>query len=143
MSLSPRPNLLPAAAGLKTLWLAIPVIAALILLGLLGHWAVDAPAPVTVTDAEPAAPTTFSPDQKKQIEQIVKTWMPEPARAPEATTLSPDQKKEIEQIVKTWMPEPARAPEATTLSPDQKKEIEQIVKTLMPATARAPEATKL
>ena len=45
MSLSPRPNLLSAAARLKTLWLAVPAIAALVLLGLLGHWAVNTPAP--------------------------------------------------------------------------------------------------
>jgi hypothetical protein len=95
MSLSPRPNLLRAAAQLKVLWLAIPAIAALVLLGLLGHWAVNVPAPVTITEAEPAAPAAFSPDQKKEIEQIVKTWMPEPAPAPAATTFSPDQKKEI------------------------------------------------
>ena len=103
MSLSPRPNLLRAAAQLKVLWLAIPAIAALVLLGLLGHWAVKAPAPVTVAEAERAAPTTFSPDQKKEIEQIVKTLMPEPAQAPEATKLPPGQKKEIEQIVKSYL----------------------------------------
>ena len=130
--LSPRPNLLRAAAGLKTLWLAIPAIAALILLGLLGHWAVNAPAPIPVAEADRAVPAAFSPDQKKEIEQIVKTWT-ETAKAPEATKLSPDQKKEIEQIVKTWMPEPAQAPEATKLSPDQKKEIEQIVKSYLVA----------
>ena len=102
MSLVPRPNLLRAAVGLKTLWLAIPAIAALVLLGLLGHWAVNAPVPVIVTDteAERAAPAAFSPDQKKEIEQIVKTLMPETTQAPEATTFSSDQKKEIEQIVK-------------------------------------------
>ena len=103
MSLSPRTNLLRAAAGLKTLWLAIPVIAALVLLGLLGHWAVNAPPPVTAAETERAAPAAFSPDQKKEIEQIVKTWMPEPARGPEATKFSPDQKKEIEQIVKSYL----------------------------------------
>ena len=133
MSLSPRPNLLRAAARLKTLWLAVPAIAALVLLGLLGHWAVNTPAPVMITEAEPAAPAAFSPDQKKEIEQIVKTLMPETAQAPEATTFSSDQKKEIEQIVKTWMPETAKAPEATKLSPDQKKEIEQIVKSYLVA----------
>ena len=129
--LSPRPNLLRAAAQLKILWLAIPVIAALVFLGLLGHWAVNPPAPVT--KVEPAAPITFSPDQKKEIERIVKTLMPEPARAPEATKFSPDQKKEIGQIVKTLMPETAKAPEATNVSPDQKKEIEQIVKSYLVA----------
>ena len=39
MSLNPAPNFLRAAAHLKVLWLAIPAIAALIFLGLLGHWA--------------------------------------------------------------------------------------------------------
>jgi protein-disulfide isomerase len=73
MSLSPRPNLLGAAAHLKTLWLAIPAIAALVLLGLLGHWAVNTPAPVA--EAEPAAPAAFSPDQKKEIEQVVKSYL--------------------------------------------------------------------
>jgi len=131
MSLSPRPNLLRAAAGLKTLWLAIPVIAALVLVGLFGHWAVNPPPPVT----ERAAPAAFSPDQKKEIEQIVKTLMPVPARAPEATKFSPDQKREIEQIVKTLMPEPARAPEveAMKVSPEHKKEIELIIKSYLVA----------
>jgi protein-disulfide isomerase len=129
--MSPPLNLLRAAAHLKVLWLAIPAIAALVFLGFLGHWAVNAPVPVT--KAEPAAPTTFSPDQKKEIEQIVKTLMPEPARAPEATKFSPDQKREIEQIVKTLMSETAKAPEAIKLSPEHKKEIEQIIKSYLVA----------
>ena len=90
MSSIPRPNLLRAAARLKTLWLAVPAIAALVLLGLLGRWAVNTPAPVMITEAEPAAPAAFSPDQKKEIEQI-KTLMP--AQAPEATTFSPISRK--------------------------------------------------
>ena len=59
--------------------------------------------------------------------------MPETAQASEATTFSPDQQKEIEQIVRTLMPEAAKALEATTFAPDQKKVIEQIVKSYLVA----------
>ena len=98
MSLSPRPNLLRAAAQLKTLWLAIPAIAALVLLGLLGHWAVNAPAPVTVAEAEPAAQATAEPAKTPEPAKA-----PEASKASEATKFSPDQKKEIEQIVKSYL----------------------------------------
>ena len=42
------------------------MIAALVLLGLLGHWLVNAPPPVTAAETERAAPAAFSPDQKKE-----------------------------------------------------------------------------
>src|ERR1043165_1059551 len=61
MSLSPRPNLLRAAAQLKALWLAVPAIAVLILLGFLGHWGATPPAPVTIAEAEPSSPATAVP----------------------------------------------------------------------------------
>ncbi len=106
MSLSPRPNLLRAAAQLKTLWLAIPAIAALILLGLLGHWAVNAPAPVTVAEAEPAAQAAAEPAKTPEPaapSAAEPAKAPEPVKVPEATKFSPDQTKEIEQIVKSYL----------------------------------------
>ena len=68
MSLSSRPNLLRAAVQSRALWLAVPAIAALILLAFLGHWAVNTPAPISVAEAEPAAQAAT-----------------EPVKAPEAT----------------------------------------------------------
>jgi protein-disulfide isomerase len=106
MSLSPRPNLLRAAAQLKTLWLAIPAIGVLIILGLLGHWAANTPAPVTIAEAEPSSTANAAPPATATAEPA-KT--PEPAAAPEAPkppvapTFSPDQKKEIEQIIKSYL----------------------------------------
>ena len=106
MSLSPRPNLLRAAAHLKTLWLAIPAVAALIVLGLLGHWAAHTPAPITAAEAEPSSTATAAPAATATAEPA-KT--PEPAKAPEiakttgAASFSPEQKKEIEQIIKSYL----------------------------------------
>ena len=61
MSLSSRPNLLRAAVQSRALWLAVPAIAALILLAFLGHWAVNTPAPISVAEAEPAAQAATEP----------------------------------------------------------------------------------
>jgi len=120
MSLSPRPNLLRAAAQIKALWLAVPAIAVLILLGFLGHWAANTPAPVTVAEAEPSSTATAAPPATAEPSSTATAApaatataepakAPEPAAAPEApkpsvaTTFSPDQKKEIEQIIKTYL----------------------------------------
>jgi len=128
MSLSPRPNLLRAAAHLKTLWLAIPAIAALVMLGLLGHWAVHTPAPITAAEAEPSSTATAAPAAAATAEPSSTSTSTAPA-APAATATA--------EPAKT--PEPAKAPEiakttgAAPFSPEQKKEIEQIIKSYLVA----------
>jgi protein-disulfide isomerase len=104
MSLSPRPNLLRAATQSKALWLAVPAIAAVVLLAFLGHWAVTVPAPISVAEAEPTAPAAAEPAKTPEPVKAPEPAMaPEPAKAPEATKFTPDQKKEIEQIVKGYL----------------------------------------
>ena len=98
MSLSSRPNLLRAAVQSRALWLAVPAIAALILLAFLGHWAVNTPAPISVAEAEPAAQAATEPAKAPEA-----TKEPEVAKAPESTKFTADQKKEIEQIVKSYL----------------------------------------
>jgi protein-disulfide isomerase len=83
MSAAPRPSSL----GTKVLWLAVPAIAALALLVFVGRTAVTPPVaeaettamavtapvePVAATKPEPAA---FTDDQKKQIEDIIKSYL--------------------------------------------------------------------
>ena len=104
MSPSPRPNLLRAAAQSKALWLAVPAIAALVLLALAGHWAVNTPAPVSVAEAEtvpPAAAEAAKPAEPVKAAEAAKPA--EAAKAPELTTFTGDQKKEIEQIIKSYL----------------------------------------
>jgi len=98
MSLSSRPNLLRAAVQSRALWLAVPAIAALILFAFLGHWAVNTPAPISVAEAEPAAQAATEPAKAPEA-----TKEPEVAKAPESTKFTADQKKEIEQIVKSYL----------------------------------------
>ncbi len=88
MSLSPRPNLLRAAAQSKALLLAIPAIAAIALLMFLGRWAADTPTPVVA--AAEAGTATPAP-------------APEPAKLAEAAKFTPEQKQEIEQIIKSYL----------------------------------------
>ncbi len=84
MSSDPRQSSL----GAKVLWLAVPAVVALALLVFLGRTAVTTPeaeaetSPVAVTApaAQPAAaataqPVAFSDDQKKQIEDIIKSYL--------------------------------------------------------------------
>jgi protein-disulfide isomerase len=97
MSFGPRTNLLRTATRLKALWLAIPAIAALVLLALAGHWAVSSPTPISVAEAETTAPAS---EPAKAAEPAKPA---EPAKAPAATTFSADQKKEIEQIIKSYL----------------------------------------
>jgi protein-disulfide isomerase len=98
MSLSPRPNLLRAATQSKTLWLAIPAIAAVVLLAFLGHWAVTVPAPISVAAAEPTAPAAAEPAMAAEPAKPA-----ESAKAPEDAKFTPDQKKEIEHIIKSYL----------------------------------------
>jgi protein-disulfide isomerase len=90
MSVSSRRNLLRAAAGRKALWLAVPAIAALAALVLIGSSAVRPPAVAVVetaasAPAEPPAqqpapvklsePARFTPDQKQEIEKLIKSYL--------------------------------------------------------------------
>jgi protein-disulfide isomerase len=94
MTTPSRPSLLRALAERKTPWLAVPAVAALIALVLIGRSAVTAPVaeaetstlamatapaqPVAdkpVATAVPAQPAAFTPDQKKQIEGIIKSYL--------------------------------------------------------------------
>ena len=86
MSLDARPNPLRTLAERKALWLAVPVIALLAGLALIGSWAVTPPAvavaepaaPVTspaVSQAKPATQATFSPEQKQELGKIIKEYL--------------------------------------------------------------------
>jgi protein-disulfide isomerase len=85
MSSTSRPSFLSTLAQRKVLWLAVPAIAALAVLVMIGTSAVKAPV-VTVAEADmtaPPAPTPamptgqarFSPDQKQQIQAIIKDYL--------------------------------------------------------------------
>jgi protein-disulfide isomerase len=85
---SSSPNSSHALGGWKVLWFAIPVVAALAILVLVGTSAVRAPV-ANVAEANAAAPVTapeptpakmvqtakFTSDQKQQIEEIVKDYL--------------------------------------------------------------------
>jgi len=87
MSSDARPNLLRALAQRKTVWLAVPAIAAIAVLVLIGRSAVTTPvaeaeasAAVATTAPQPVAatppePVAFTSDQKKQIEDIIKSYL--------------------------------------------------------------------
>ncbi len=86
MSVSPKRNYLRLVAERKALWLVVPAIAALAVLVFVGSSSVP---PVTVAEADvaatpaPAASATpakiaassFSADQKQEIEQIIKKYL--------------------------------------------------------------------
>jgi protein-disulfide isomerase len=88
MSSTPRPSFLSTLAQRKVLWLAVPAIAALAVLVMIGTSAVQTPV-MTVAEADmtttpaptPAKPTgptgqaRFSPDQKQQIQEIIKDYL--------------------------------------------------------------------
>jgi protein-disulfide isomerase len=80
MSSSP-PN---SFSGAKVLWLAVPAVIAVVLLVLAGQWAVQqpvttaataAPEPAAAPQPEPAKMAAFTPDQKQQIEKIIKDYL--------------------------------------------------------------------
>ena len=96
MSATPSPPLLRALAGQRTLWLAVPAVALLVGLVLLGKSAVSTPEEVSKAPSSLAAASTplvqevsssatlatnaagtgeFSADQKKQIEKIIKDYL--------------------------------------------------------------------
>jgi protein-disulfide isomerase len=89
MSTSPRPSLLHTLAQRKVVWLAVPAVAAIAALMLIGKSAVTTPvaeaetaalATATAPSQPGAAPAVaqtaaFTPDQKKQIEDIIKSYL--------------------------------------------------------------------
>lgn len=71
-------------SGAKVLWLAVPAVIAVVLLVLAGQWAVQspvttaataAPEPAAAPQPEPAKMAAFTPDQKQQIEKIIKDYL--------------------------------------------------------------------
>jgi len=86
MSVDSRPSLLSTLAKQRAAWLAVPAIALLAGLVLLGKSVVTAPkeasvtptstaAPVAVAAVTAPAPTEFTGEQKKQIEKIIKDYL--------------------------------------------------------------------
>jgi len=78
MSTSPRPSLLHTFAQRKVVWLAVPAVAAIAGLVLIGKAAVTTPiaeAETAVVATATAQPAAFTPDQKKQIEDIIKSYL--------------------------------------------------------------------
>jgi protein-disulfide isomerase len=98
MSLDARPNPLRVLADRKALWLAVPAIALLAGLVMIGSWSVTppkavaqappapapvaapapAPAPVAAATTVPPKPetqATFSSEQKQELEKIIKNYL--------------------------------------------------------------------
>ncbi len=89
MSVNLRPGLLRALTERNALWLAVPMLAIIVGLVLIGRSAVTTPKPVVAqTDAVPAIAADaavpvkieppaagFTPDQKQSIEQIIKSYL--------------------------------------------------------------------
>jgi len=85
MSSTPRPSFLSTLAQRKVLWLAVPAIAALAVLVMIGTSAVKTPVmkvaeadmtpPPAPTPAKPTEQARFSPDQKQQIQEIIKDYL--------------------------------------------------------------------
>jgi protein-disulfide isomerase len=92
MSVSSQRNLLRAAAGRKALWLAVPAIAALAALVLIGSSAVSPPG-VAVVETGASAPAEPPAPQPA----------PEPVKLAEPAGFTPDQKQEIEKIIKSYL----------------------------------------
>ncbi|MFN3623687.1 MAG: DsbA family protein [Hyphomicrobium sp.] len=123
MSATSRPPMLRALAENRAIWLVVPAVALLGGLVLLGKSAVtpkdesDAPATVAAQPAAPAAPapassaaTGFSSEQKKEIEQIIKSYLvSNPEIFLEAqTALEAKMEKEQAEKLKTAIAENAR-----------------------------------
>ena len=124
MSLDARPNLLRTLAERKALWLAVPAIALLAGLAMIGSWSVappktvaqtqPAPAPVpppaifpaaVATTAVPLKPETtapFSPEQKQELGKIIKETAVPPKPETQAT-FSPEQKQELGKVIKEYL----------------------------------------
>ncbi|HEY8247875.1 MAG TPA: DsbA family protein [Hyphomicrobium sp.] len=85
MSVNARPNPLRVLADRKALWLAIPALALLAGLVMIGSWSVTPPKAVAEAPAAPAAPVTpaaiavaeagFTSGQKQELEKIIKNYL--------------------------------------------------------------------
>ncbi len=93
MSLDARPNLLRVLAERKALWLAVPAIALLAGLVMIGSWSVTPR--VAVAEAEPAAPAA-SPAAPAAVTPVA----PKPVTQ---ATFSPEQKQELGKIIKEYL----------------------------------------
>ena len=120
MSLDARPNPLRTLAERKALWLAVPAIALLAGLAMIGSWSVTppkavaqaqpAPAPAlfpaaVATTAVPLKPETtapFSPEQKQELGKIIKETTVPPKPETQAT-FSSEQKQELGKIIKEYL----------------------------------------
>ena len=82
MSVNQRPGLLRALTERNALWLAVPMLAIIVGLVVIGRSAVTTPTPATAQADKPAAAADtaapaagFAPDQKQAIEQIIKSYL--------------------------------------------------------------------
>jgi protein-disulfide isomerase len=101
MSLDARPSLLQTLVQRPVAWLAVPAVAVLAGLVLLGSWAAEPPAAVAeaqttptpapaatpapatppapsapaAAPAQPVAPTSFTSEQKQEIEKLIKNYL--------------------------------------------------------------------
>jgi len=90
MSLDARPSPWRVLFERKALWLAVPAIALLAGLAMIGSWSVSPPA--TVAQDEPVAPT--SPSAAAPVS---------PAKSEALATFSPEQKQELGKIIKEYL----------------------------------------
>jgi protein-disulfide isomerase len=90
MSLDARPSPWRVLFERKALWLAVPAIALLAGLAMIGSWSVRPPA--TVAQAEPVAPA--SPSAAAPVS---------PAKSEAVATFSPEQKQELGKIIKEYL----------------------------------------
>ncbi|MFA6139775.1 MAG: DsbA family protein [Hyphomicrobium sp.] len=90
MSLDARPSPWRVLFERKALWLAVPAIALLAGLAMIGSWSVSPPA--TVAQDEPVAPT--SPSAAAPVS---------PAKSEALATFSPEQEQELGKIIKEYL----------------------------------------
>ncbi|MDP1910597.1 MAG: DsbA family protein, partial [Hyphomicrobium sp.] len=90
MSLDARPSPWRVLFERKALWLAVPAIALLAGLAMIGSWSVRPPA--TVAQADPVAPTSPSAAAPAS-----------PAKSEAVATFSPEQKQELGKIIKEYL----------------------------------------
>ena len=94
MSLDARPNPLRVLADQKALWLAVPALALLAGLVMIGSWSVTPPKVVAQAQPAPAPPPALFP-------AAVATTVPPKPETP--ATFSAEQKQELEKIIKSYL----------------------------------------
>ena len=124
MSVNPRPPLLRVLAESRVAWLAVPAVALLGGLVLLGQSVVPVRHETIAAAVEPA------PVQIAQAEQpaAAPPATAEPAAAPPAATAPAPAPSTDDAASKAPAAPTATAPAASTFSADQKKELEQIIR---------------